>query len=215
MEEFVEVSAQGSLFRLKKDFILSHDWLVATMLTTKIGSIDHNHVLYVDVDPVIFRMLLLTLQERLDLCATLPKLSMMEITLLRSNAEYLLLSEIASVIESFENETNNEIKRLKQLVDAYEKKNDQIEKMVRIIDGNHVQIFSCSSFRESRSYNICGSKSIVIGPITFPDSGRACTGAHLKCSKNCRKEKHIIWKAKELHKFEDLTELFDILNDND
>lgn len=61
-DETVQLSVQGSLFILRKDVLLAHDWMPAVMLTSDVPAQNMNGQLYIDVDPASFRMILSMLQ---------------------------------------------------------------------------------------------------------------------------------------------------------
>jgi hypothetical protein len=61
-EETISLSVQGNLFVLKRQAILSFDWMIARMLTTSVPLAKHKGMIYIDVDSTSFRIILAILQ---------------------------------------------------------------------------------------------------------------------------------------------------------
>lgn len=92
-----------SLFLLKTDFIISFDWMPATMTmdATKDGLARDRHSgqLFLDVDAVSFRLLVGLQRGTLPIEDTLSALSTAELLLLSSTADYLLCLDIRERVE--------------------------------------------------------------------------------------------------------------------
>ncbi|KAJ3412593.1 hypothetical protein HDV05_000461, partial [Chytridiales sp. JEL 0842] len=101
-ENVITLSVQGSVFVLTLDFVLSVDWIVAKIVTSDVPFTSVNGQVYLDVDPLCFRIIVSVLQGITDLHTVVSKSSDPELTLLTSTAEYLLCLDIANQLGSIQ-----------------------------------------------------------------------------------------------------------------
>jgi hypothetical protein len=163
-EDLVSLSVQGSVFVLKSLAILSFDWMVARMLISSVPSSKYNDMIYIDVDPTCFRILLSILQGITDLTLEASRISTTELTLLKSTAAYLLCDNIVHEIETFETEFQTLLADRDNLGSQLaEIKNSDDLKIIEAIKVLPISFMECNGFRTCRSYNTCASKTLVIG----------------------------------------------------
>jgi hypothetical protein len=112
--ETVSLSVQGSLFVLRKDLILAHDWMPAKILTSEVTFQKVNGVFYLDVDSSSFRLLLSILSGVAELEQAISRLPPIDLSLLISTARYLLCLEIADTLEEMQMKSKNEVEALKE-----------------------------------------------------------------------------------------------------
>ena len=98
-DKTVLLSVGGSLFMLNKEFILSHDWMLSKMLTSDVPFKTLNGQIYIDIDPISFRLIVSVLQGVMQLELDAPRMSNAELVLLKSTARYLLCHEIEKQLE--------------------------------------------------------------------------------------------------------------------
>ena len=102
--EFISLSVQGCIFVVEKDVVQSFDWTVATMITTATPTLKHNNNIYINVDPISFRIILSVLQGLTNLRLEIARISTVELSLLKSTTTYLLCNEIVKEIEACQTE---------------------------------------------------------------------------------------------------------------
>lgn len=196
-EDFIKLSVQGAFFVLKKSMVLSHDWILAKIVTSDIpwDKTSNDGQIFVDVDQTSFRVILSLLSGGLDLKGDSNHFSVIDLTLLLSTARYLMLGEkLIEEIEGLLNNAETTIKELKEIRDQYycledmlltklkckeNKLRTKIEEVMKIKEkwdllqnalvGNDRKVYQCNGYRTHRSCNRCGCKSIIIGPLIFDD----------------------------------------------
>ncbi|KAJ3229865.1 hypothetical protein HDU81_004951 [Chytriomyces hyalinus] len=172
-DEFVSLSVQGNLFVLKREAVLSHEWMIATMISTTNHGTLHNGILYVDVDLASFRVVFSILQGLTTLSNTQTKMSGMELELLKATAKYLLCDNIVVDIEKMECEVA-ERSRAVDCIKAIKSR----DCVVYLMECTSHKIMFCSQ-------NKCGRKTLIISAETNAERGGLvcadCEGDLLKC----------------------------------
>ncbi|KAI8830533.1 hypothetical protein BJ741DRAFT_652263 [Chytriomyces cf. hyalinus JEL632] len=162
-DEFVSLSVQGSLFVLKRDEVLSHKWMIATLVSTPNQGTLHNGILYVNVDPASFRVVFSVLQGLTTLDKSLLKMSVMELELLKASATYLLCDNIVAYIAQMQSDMAESA--------------CAAECMEVIKSGDYaVFMMECNGYKTFRTYNVCGRKTLIISSeIHAGRAGIECT----------------------------------------
>ena len=180
-DDMVSLSVQGSSFILKKDFVLSHDWMVAKIVTSEIPSTRIHGQIFLDVDPVSFRMIVSILQGITSLKARASKISTSDLALLISTAEYLLCFDIAKELGTIQSDHEKEINRKEAENRRIERENrtltqalGKFETMESVFKEKSMKLLECRGYKTRRSGNICGSVSLLIGHVRLD-------GDELKC----------------------------------
>jgi hypothetical protein len=177
-EETISLSVQGNVVVLKRQAILSFDWMVARMLTSSVPSSKHNDMIYIDVDFTSFRIILSILQGMTDLTLEASRISTIELTLLKNTAVYLLCDNIVQEIETFETEFQTLLADRDNLASQLaEIKNSDDLKIIEAIKVLPISFMECNGFRTCRSYNKCASKTLVIGSTV------CSVGDSMECAK--------------------------------
>ena len=162
-EDIISLSVQWIVFVLKRQAIVSFNWMVARMLSS-VPSSKHNDMIYIDVDPTWFRIILSILQGITDLTLEVSRISTTELTPLKSTAAYLLYDNIVREIETFETEIQIFLADRDNLASQLaEIKNSDELKIIEAIKVLPISIMKCNAYRTGRSYNMCASKTLVIG----------------------------------------------------
>ncbi|KAJ3391036.1 hypothetical protein HDU80_011129 [Chytriomyces hyalinus] len=170
-DEFVSLSVQGSLFVLKRDAVLSHKWMIATLVSTPNQGTLHNGILYVDVDPASFRVVFSILQG-LTTLTNESKMSGMELELLKATATYLLCDNIVADITN----TQRDMAESASAVEC-----------IKAIKSDDLLVYSmeCNSFKSCRRLNKCHRKTLLISSELLVERGGLvctdCDGDLLKC----------------------------------
>jgi hypothetical protein len=172
MTEFVPFSIQGSLFVLRRDFILSHDWLLATMLQSDIPTPSVNGQLFLDVDVISFRVILSILKGTIRIDSI--QVSDLEMTLLIATADYLLCEKISEALHESQfgyQKTlamkNQEISQLKERADT-----------LNALKKYPISLIKCNGYKTHRSFNTCGTTLMLLGPATLHDNQLECKVCH-------------------------------------
>ncbi|KAI8898485.1 hypothetical protein BC833DRAFT_657802 [Globomyces pollinis-pini] len=164
LNEFVSLSVQGSLFVLNRKTVVSMDWMVSTMLSSTIPSKIHLGSVYIDCDPTSFRLILSILRGITDMKSELPRLSSIDLCLLKSTANCLLCDKIVKQIENCESELEgslNENKDLEaQLVAIKQGPEFQLMEQLKSLTISKV---SCNCYMSHRKYNKCGNFFVIVG----------------------------------------------------
>jgi hypothetical protein len=127
--DLIQLSLRGHVGRYKRDMLLRYDWIVARMLASAAEGTDQ---LYLDADPLNFRIILSLLQGIMVMDLDLEGLSSAELTLLKDCAKYLSCESIASqllkciedmkiAIERVDAECTNKLKELKAEISSTKK----------------------------------------------------------------------------------------------
>lgn len=174
-EDMIALSVQGSLFVLKKQFVLSRNWMIAKILTSDIPFAHYNEQIYLDIDPVSFRIILSILQGITSLKMVTPKISFMELSLLISTARYLLCFDILEELEHIQSTNANEINILQKEKQDLTKQLDDLQTMISVIETTPIQVMHCNGYMKGYPFKTCACISLLIGPAKID-------GGDLKCS---------------------------------
>ncbi|KAJ3412365.1 hypothetical protein HDV05_000839 [Chytridiales sp. JEL 0842] len=126
-EDAITLSVQGTIFVLKLEFVLSHDWMIAKIVTSDVPFTSVNGLVYLDVDAASFRLIVAILKCIATVAEVAPKLSGVELSLLIATARYLHCTDIAEDLQrvksgherELENE-KNENNRLQEEIKAHQ-----------------------------------------------------------------------------------------------
>ena len=216
IEDTISLSVQGSLFVLKRKAILSFDWMVARMLTSSIPSSKHHDMIYIDVDPTSFRMILSILQGLTDLQLEISRISTMELVLLKATAAYLLCDSIVQDIETFETEIQklaaDRDKLATQLAESKKSDDFHIIEAIKLLP---IRVIECNGYRTCRSFNRCAVKTLVIGSnVNCSGESMVCT----QCDNDVARRSHYNgaenkYSVSSVVGMKDLTDIIDHLND--
>ena len=186
-DEWVLLSVQGCLFRLRKETVLNTDWILSKMLTSEVPwTKTGDGQWYVDVDPTSFRIILSILNGVVDLTGgDGDKLSDVDLLLLQATARYLMLDSVVQTAETVKtghtkavSEMQEEIVALKEKVTTLEqieaeeivalkKKAKTLERIKTALENRPTKVYECRAYRTHRSRNQCGCKTLVFGPLVL------------------------------------------------
>ena len=102
--EFIKLSVQGVFLILKRDMVMSHDWILSKILTSDIpwDKTSDDGQYYIDVDPTSFRLIVSILTGITDLDSASQYLSTMDLASLKATTTYLMLESLTNNIKSIE-----------------------------------------------------------------------------------------------------------------
>ena len=98
--EFIKLSVQGVFLILKRDMVMSHDWILSKILTSDIpwDKTSDDGQYYIDVDPTSFRLIVSILTGITDLDSASQYLSTMDLASLKATTTYLMLESLTNNI---------------------------------------------------------------------------------------------------------------------
>jgi hypothetical protein len=203
-EDTISLSVQGSLFVLKRKTILSFDWMVARMLNSSIPSSNNQDLIYIDVDPTCFRLILSILKRLINFQSEVSRIATTELVVLKGAAAYLLCDSIVHKIETHETEMQKLTAERDNLASqlAESKRSDDFY-VIEAIKKVPIRVFTCNGYKTCRPYNICAAETIVIG------NNIKCISDSLVCSicDNCTARNY------SMHLVKDMNYLATTLND--
>jgi hypothetical protein len=204
--ESILTSVQGALFVVKKETILSHDWILSKLITSDIPwQKTSDGQCYIDVDPGCFRLILSILNGIVDIRRDLTKLFGQEMPLLKATARYLLLDTIEKEIESFETGVEEKLRRNEELekkilalsekTKTFEEKlrrNEELEEKMlalserttflevieELLQDLKLEFAECNAYRTHRPFNQCGCKKVILGPLSEDCSEGLCLSSY-------------------------------------
>jgi len=130
-DEWVLLSVQGCLFRLRKETVLNTDWILSKKLTsdvpwTKTG----DGQWYVDVDPTSFRIILSILSGVVDLTGgNGDKISDVNLLLLQATARYLMLDGVVQIVETVKSGHTKAVSEMQEEIVALKEKVETLEQI--------------------------------------------------------------------------------------
>jgi hypothetical protein len=175
-EESIKLSVQGAFFILKKEMIMSHDWILSKILTSDIPweMASSDGQVFIDVDPTAFRLIISVLNGIMDLSTDLNKLSLMDLALMKATTRYLMLHSLADEIDGIEGgaekviqEKEDEIVKKEKEITQMKKKTKDWDELGEILDTNRAQLVVCQGYNRNRSAGRCICWSLVLGPLAF------------------------------------------------
>lgn len=168
---FTSFCFQGQLFLLETLAVLSHDWLLKTLITTDLPTAKIEDSFYLDCDGNSFRVIyailsgVTTVEEQ----ATLP---LRDLKLLLSTARYVSCMQLSEEIKNLIDSTSNEVNRLEAL----------LQNEVSTISSLRIQLQEKSSSLENlqrefndhkmigrKKCNDCGQIIQIIGDVAAND----------------------------------------------
>ena len=157
-----------------------------------------NGQIYLDVDPICFRIIHGILKGTFDISADVPNISRPELALLKSTARYLMLDDVHEELEGFETgmmeefkaalcKKDEEIAAREEVIVAKDEKiaaqDSRIERMRQksakfdgikmLLPHLEMRMLKCNAHRWCRRHNRCGSKSMIIGALKL-NPGAPC-----------------------------------------
>ncbi|KAI8609172.1 hypothetical protein BC830DRAFT_1173793 [Chytriomyces sp. MP71] len=126
-----DLQRDGHLFQLETKFVLSHDWLLAKMLTTDVPCNQVDGTIYLGtVNPTSFQIILSVFQDLLDVSG----LGGEKLTLLISTIRFLVCDKVAEKLESIASEhakqLQDQVQHAKD-VKCEEKEGEEVEVLTK------------------------------------------------------------------------------------
>lgn len=164
MEELVEFSLQGQTMLLPKDFVLSHEWMLKTLLTTELGTCKTSTgSYYVNIDAPSFRLLVNFLNFGIEE-TTLENLGNFDLILLKKTAQYLGCQEILKKVLDIEGKKSDLIQDMENLKEENKYYEEKVKRLtLNFLNQTNLQcmVKTCEARRTHRSGNRCGNTRIV------------------------------------------------------
>ena len=168
----LKFSVQGSFFAFPARNVLSHEWLVKTIVETNLPKDKFGDAYYIDCDCDSFRFIYQLLNSQATFEDVL-KMSPLSIAILRTTARYLLCFEIEALLDSVQNDQENCLRQIQDLSDELanqklrsvqreeELKREMESRLERIRGRVHVYFSDeeiCDNYRTHRPRNQCGNE---------------------------------------------------------
>lgn len=193
-DESVGLSVKGQYFIIKKSTIESYDWILSKILTSEIAweKTSDNGQIYLDVDPISFRIILGILDGTFDISQDVPNLSRPELALLKSTTRYLMLDDVYEELQGFETCMMTEVKAAlgkkdaviaarDEMIAAKEREIESMKQKSAKFDEIEAQIarltirtLKCNAFCQRRRDNRCGFESMILGALVPENPGAPC-----------------------------------------
>lgn len=171
-DEQILLSVQGCLFIVRKEVIVSTDWILAKMLSSDVPwTKTSDGQWYIDVDPNSFRLILAILSGLVDITGKDgDKLSSADLLLLKATSRYLMLDSIAQAVETIESGHTKAVSELQEEINSLKAKAEKLEKIQSAFEGLPTTVYECRAYKSHRAYNRCGCKTVIFGQLTLPDA---------------------------------------------
>ncbi|KAJ3412356.1 hypothetical protein HDV05_000830 [Chytridiales sp. JEL 0842] len=208
-DDFVTLSVQGTPFVLQRDFVLSHDWMPSKVLTSALPFTSVNGQIYLDVDPICFRVIVSVLKGLSDLDSVASKLTSPELALLISMSRYLLIcTEITEPLEKLESSSRTEKTALLEELRAKTERIAALERQLEVanwesqimdvLESKDLTLLTCHGYITGVPYNRCGRASLLVGPLELNGTDLCCKACNSEV-RGAKSKLHKSTKIARLH----------------